>query len=204
MAVDRAQQPTPLAEPADGHVFDAAELRRLVAAARAAQDVIVGVLPPPDVALRATDLLNETIGLLAPYRLDPAAPSSWGDIHRMTDTRLLAPVLHRDQLDVSTVVGRITFGQMYAGANGAVHGGAIPLVFDEALALVANLASQTRTASLKVDYRSVTPVGRELVLRGWVERREGRKLFLAGTLHHGEQLTAEAHALFVVLQPDAP
>src|ERR1700712_3663989 len=121
----------------------------------------------------------------------------------MTPTRLLAPVLVRDQLDSQGVVGRITFGQMYGGANGAVHGGAIPLVFDEALALVANLDRQTRTASLTVDYRAVTPVGRELTIRGWTERTEGRKVFLRGTLHDGETLTAEAHALFVQLREGA-
>jgi acyl-coenzyme A thioesterase PaaI-like protein len=178
-------------------------LRTLASAARRVQDAIVGVEPPPEIAEQATDLLEELAVLLDPYRLNPSAPTSWNDAKRMTPTRLLAPVLLRDQLDSQGVVGRITFGQMYGGANGAVHGGAIPLVFDEALALVSNLGGQTRTASLTVDYRAVTPVGREVAIHGWVEREEGRKLFLRGTLHDGEKLTAEAHALFIRLRAGA-
>jgi acyl-coenzyme A thioesterase PaaI-like protein len=189
--------------PDDVAVAGVEELRRLTAAGRTVQNSIVGVLPPAETAERATALLTEVAALLEPYRLDLDGPASWDDLDRFNPTRLLSPVTRRDQLDSQTFVGRVTFGPLYGGANGAVHGGAIPLVFDEALAQLANLDGQTRTASLTVDYRSVTPLGRELTIRGWIERVEGRKVFLRATLHHGDTLTAEAHALFVRLRPGA-
>lgn len=178
-------------------------LRGLASAARTVQDSIVGVAPPPEIALRATLMLEQLAALLQPYAIDPDAPTSWDDMHRMTHTRLLAPVLHRDRLDSEGLVAHVTFGQLHGGANGAVHGGAIPLVFDEGFAQVANFNGQTRTASLTVDYRAVTPLHRELTLRCWLEREEGRKVFVRGTLHDGDTLTVDAHGLFVRLRPGA-
>ncbi|WP_235735286.1 PaaI family thioesterase [Nocardioides alcanivorans] len=59
-----------------------------------------------------------------------------------------------------------------------------------------------RTAYLKVDYRSLTPVGRTLRARVWVDRIEGRKLFARGTLHDGDRLCAEMDGLFIeVIDP---
>ncbi|APB01194.1 hypothetical protein NS506_07169 [Nocardia seriolae] len=59
----------------------------------------------------------------------------------------------------------------------------------------------TRTAFLHVDYRSITPLNTELKVHGWVERQEGRKVFVRATLHDGDRLCAEAHGLFVLLKP---
>lgn len=187
----------------DREVASEQTLRELASAARTVQNSIVGVAPPPEVARQATAMLEQLATLLQPFAIDPDAPSTWDDLHRMTPTRLLAPELHRDRLDAGGLLGRVTFGQLYGGANGAVHGGAIPLIFDEGFAQVANYNGQTRTASLTVDYRAVTPLGRELTLRCWLERDEGRKVYVRGTLHDGETLTVDAHALFVRLRPGA-
>lgn len=58
------------------------------------------------------------------------------------------------------------------------------------------------TANLTVDYRSPTPLLRELVFRGWCEKVEGRKIFTRGTLHHGDTLCAESAGLFISMRPE--
>jgi acyl-CoA thioesterase FadM len=64
---------------------------------------------------------------------------------------------------------------------------------------VAGTAAASRTASLTVDYRSLTPIGTELVVEGWVDRVDGRKIFVSGRLLDGDRVCAEAHGLFVAV-----
>jgi acyl-coenzyme A thioesterase PaaI-like protein len=75
--------------------------------------------------------------------------------------------------------------------------------FDDLLGMAAAMhaGSVTRTASLTVDYRSVTPLNTELTVRAWAERQDGRKVYVRATMHDGDRLCAEAHGLFIVLKP---
>ncbi|MCO1660645.1 PaaI family thioesterase [Pseudonocardia humida] len=118
----------------------------------------------------------------------------------------LTPVLVLDDHDEQRASGRVSFGRYYLGGNGAVHGGAIPLVFDDLMGRLANTGARkpSRTAYLKVDYRSITPIEQELRVTTWFESEQGRKRLLHGTLHHGDRLCAEAQGLFVELKPGQP
>jgi acyl-coenzyme A thioesterase PaaI-like protein len=118
----------------------------------------------------------------------------------------MAPHLIVDESDANSARGRVTFGRYYLGGNGAVHGGAIPLVFDEILGRLSSCAgrSRARTAYLHVDYRSITPVEKELTVHAWFEREEGRKRFMRATLYDGDRLCAECNGLFVELLPGQP
>jgi acyl-coenzyme A thioesterase PaaI-like protein len=103
----------------------------------------------------------------------------------------------------ATVEGRITFTEPYEGAPGCVHGGFIASAFDEVLGVAQSASGHPgMTANLTVDYRSPTPLLRELVFRGWCERVEGRKIYTRGTLHHGETLCAESTGLFISMRPE--
>jgi acyl-coenzyme A thioesterase PaaI-like protein len=108
--------------------------------------------------------------------------------------------------DLQSVHGVVTFGRYFLGGGGAVHGGAIPLLFDEVLGRLASCGGRAaaRTAYLHTDYRSITPVGEELSVRGWFVSEQGRKRLLRATLTHGDTLCAEAEGLFIVLRPDQP
>jgi acyl-coenzyme A thioesterase PaaI-like protein len=108
-----------------------------------------------------------------------------------------------DHLDDRTVHGRVTFSEFFYGSRRAVHGAATAAIFDEALGRVSleGGRERTRTAYLKVDYRSIAPLNTELTFRGWTDRHEGRKLFLAGELRSGDTLIAEAQALYITLHP---
>lgn len=103
----------------------------------------------------------------------------------------------------AAVEGRVTFGNSYEGAPGCVHGGFIASTFDEVLGVAQSASGNPgMTVNLTVDYRSPTPIKRELVFRGWCEKVEGRKIFTRGTVHAGDTLCAEATGLFVSMRPE--
>ena len=96
------------------------------------------------------------------------------------------------------VLGRVTFGSAYEGPPGCVHGGYIAAVFDELLGSAQSLSGeQGMTAHLGVGYRMPTPLHVPLLLEGWLDRREGRKIYARATLHAEGELTAEASGLFI-------
>lgn len=102
--------------------------------------------------------------------------------------------------DEAHVEGRARFGAAYEGPPGSLHGGFIAAAFDEVLGLAQSLAGRMgMTGTLKIVYRSPTPLYEELRFRAWVDRVEGRKIFVAGTCHAGERLTAEAEGIFIAV-----
>jgi hypothetical protein len=98
--------------------------------------------------------------------------------------------------------GEHVFDAPWCGPPTAVHGGVIALVFDELLGSK-NVVNEVGgfTGTLEVKYRSLTPLGEPIRLRAWIDRREGRKTWTKGTMHHGALLCAEAHGVFIA--PDA-
>jgi acyl-coenzyme A thioesterase PaaI-like protein len=108
--------------------------------------------------------------------------------------------------DRENVTGKVTFGRYFLGGGGAVHGGAIPLLFDEVLGRLSSTGGRApaRTAYLHTDYRSITPIGEELTVRGWFVSEQGRKRMLRAELKHRDTLCAEAEGLFIELRPDQP
>lgn len=102
------------------------------------------------------------------------------------------------------VEGTVTFGRWFMGGGMAVHGGAVTLLFDEVLGILASIAARTitRTAYLHTDYRALTPIDTELHATGWIDRIEGRKIFVRGELRHGDVVCAEADAMFLQLRPE--
>jgi acyl-coenzyme A thioesterase PaaI-like protein len=90
------------------------------------------------------------------------------------------------------------FDAPYNGPPTAVHGGVIALVFDELLGTLGALRDIGGfTGTLTVRYRSLTPIGKTIVMRAWIDRREGRKCFIKGTMHHGDRLCADAEGVFI-------
>ena len=57
------------------------------------------------------------------------------------------------------------------------------------------------TAYLHIDYRSPTPLHTELTMRAWIHDRVDRKIWVRGTIHDDERLTAECEGLFISMQP---
>ena len=114
-----------------------------------------------------------------------------------------APALVIDKMAYGDFRGRVTFGRYFLGVNGAVHGGAIPLLFDEVLGRVVGKPGQrARTAYLNTNFRALTPLDTELDVVGSIERSDGRKHFARCELRHGDVVCADAAGLFIALRPD--
>lgn len=104
--------------------------------------------------------------------------------------------------DGDAIEADVTFGSAYEGPPGCVHGGYVAAAFDEVLGAAQSLSgTQGMTASLRVDYRSPTPLRTPLRIRAWVERRDGRKIWVTGQMHAGDRLCAEAEGLFIAFDP---
>jgi acyl-coenzyme A thioesterase PaaI-like protein len=100
--------------------------------------------------------------------------------------------------DDRTIILHIRFGSAYEGPPGSVHGGVVAATFDEVLGMTQSLSGEPgMTGTLSVKYRRPTPLHRDLRFVGTLERVDGRKIFTRGRCFAGDDLTAEAEALFV-------
>ncbi len=118
--------------------------------------------------------------------------------------RGLAPATTIEYEHSAEVRGHVTFGLRFGG-TAAVHGGAISLFFDDFLGRLANhsaVGSVARTAYLRVDYRRLTPLQTTLICKAWVDKVEGRKRFLRGSIAHEGTVLAEAEGLWVQGRPE--
>jgi len=178
----------------------------MIESLRRFQDDVTAGAPPADLI----DEVTRTLTILSERLRPHSVPEREQLTGQQTDVpgrgQAMSPVIIIDEADERTARGRVTFGRFYLGGNGAVHGGAVPLMFDELLGRLANSGGRvpSRTAYLHVNFRSITPVGRELRLEGRFDREEGRKRFLLGELYDGDTLCADAEGLFVQLRPGQP
>ncbi|MFI9508254.1 PaaI family thioesterase [Nocardia sp. NPDC052566] len=159
--------------------------------------------PTDELAIETIDLLKQLNDKLDAAVVDEWSAPTWTRIDLPARGNITLPPFLVDRADRDGVDARLTFRTFHLGGNAAAHGGQIAAGFDDLLGMAAavHAGAVTRTASLTVDYRSVTPLNTELTLHAWAERQEGRKVFVRATLHDGDRLCAEAHGLFIVLNP---
>ena len=182
----------------DGYTGMIDELRDLL-------DRVAAAAPTTELVTDATKVLADLNARLAEYAVDESDQVSGRLVTVPGRGQLAVPAVHVDQLDDLRMTGRVRFGRHFLG-SGAVHGGAIPLLFDDLLGRLALAGgrSRSRTAFLHVDYRSITPIDTDLRVEVHFEREDGRKRYLRGSLHCGDRLCAEATGLFVALRPGQP
>ena len=120
--------------------------------------------------------------------------------------RTMCPPFVVDQQSSEQLSGMVVFGTHFLGRNGAAHGGAVAMLFDEVFGQLANRPGQprARTAHLEVDYLRITPVDRRLQVEATVERQEGRKQWLVGTLFDDDGPSARASVLMMRLREGQP
>ncbi len=99
------------------------------------------------------------------------------------------------------IVGRFRLGQEYQGGSGFLHGGIIALLLDEAMGKAARFHSEHAvTAELRVEYKRPIPAGAEIVVEGFVTRRDGRQLYHEGEIRTAAgALLARGEGRFVVI-----
>jgi acyl-coenzyme A thioesterase PaaI-like protein len=101
----------------------------------------------------------------------------------------------------------VRFPRFYLGGNGAAHGGAHSLLFDDVMGRVMNhhRSGVARTAKLTINYRRITPIEVELTYDVTVDRVSGRKRFGSGRLYDPSgAVVADCEALFLELLPGQP
>lgn len=108
-------------------------------------------------------------------------------------------------------IARYTPDSKYMAIPGGVYGGLIASLFDchgtgsaaaficqtEGISLEAPIDVRCVTASLKVDYKKMTPMGVELVLIGKLRSLSGRKVIVDMTLTANGEVCAEGEILAV-------
>jgi acyl-coenzyme A thioesterase PaaI-like protein len=173
---------------------------------RTLQDKVVSSNPPESVWDEVSAQMGVAIELLEPWwEPEWQRPAGMRTDLPGRGNPLLVPFVPREESD-NHLTGHVEFRPFHLGGNGAAHGGTLPLLFDD---IMGHLASQggrsvARTAFLKVNFRKITPIGRELQVDATVDRIDGRKRWLTGRLFDGESLFADAEALFVELLPGQP
>ncbi|WP_067847802.1 PaaI family thioesterase [Nocardia lijiangensis] len=159
--------------------------------------------PSDELALETIAVLKELNDKLDAAIVDEWSAPAWTRVDLPARGNITLPPFVVDRAGPDGVEARITFRTYHLGGNKAAHGGQIAVGFDDLLGMAAalNAGGVTRTASLTIDYRSITPLDTALRLHAWAERKEGRKVYVRATLHDGDRLCAEANGLFIVLKP---
>ncbi|GAA1546413.1 hotdog fold domain-containing protein [Nocardioides humi] len=189
-----------------GIVVDDLAYEALVGATRNFLDALAVAVPDGPTADRLTADLAGWAGVLGGLAAEErdrlfgrrAGIASYG--------QAMTPAYRVLERDDAGLRGVARFGRYFHGGKGAAHGGAVPLLFDELFGRVINGEGRppARTAYLHVDFRAVVRLDRDLGLRVWREREEGRKQYVRGEIRDGDVVCAEAEALFVALRPGQP
>lgn len=185
---------------------------------RAVLDELLATSAPVEELERTRAIINQAVSLLRSrphsHNYEGPAEGSLAPMNTFLDRSpiigAINPLSVPMRMDIegdggsgSTIVGHATFAAAYEGPPGCVHGGFIAAYFDEVLGMAQSLSGNPgMTVNLTVDYRAPTPLKQPVVFRGRVVSIEGRKISVAGTLHHGETLCAEAKGLFVSMRPE--
>lgn len=107
--------------------------------------------------------------------------------------------------DAQRAFCRIVLPRRFQGWSGMAHGGVTGTLLDEIMAhAVIHFLGQAVTASMETRYRAPVPLGKELLVQGWVKSQNRRlvqaqaELYLAGEEDKGRPL-AQATARFMLL-----
>jgi acyl-coenzyme A thioesterase PaaI-like protein len=180
---------------------------RFVDAVRTLQDLTRGADAPDDVVAEAADLVERVNGLLGPHLADEWHAPSGRRFDLPNRGSILSIPMDLTITEDRRIRGSAVFRRFHLGRNGAVHGGSLAHLFDSLLGFTAFKLSESqkqRTAFLHVNYRKIVPIDTTLDVEAYIDRIEGRKIFVAGRILDGADVLSEAEALFVMLKPGQP
>lgn len=98
-----------------------------------------------------------------------------------------------------SICAKVIFDEHKQGAPGILHGGAIAAVIDEAMgAAVFEYGKGGFTATMTVNYHQPIPLFKEISIRAWVEKSEGKKVYaVCEALLPDGTLAASGTGLFI-------
>jgi acyl-coenzyme A thioesterase PaaI-like protein len=180
---------------------------RFIDAVRELQDHARAVDAPDGVITEAADLLDKVSALLTPFDADEWHSPSGRRMDLPVRGNILTIPMSAHKTEDGRMQGWARFGRFHLGRNGAVHGGSLGMLFDTVLGLTGAVLTgsrRQRTAYLKINYRNIVPIDKELQFDAGIDQVDGRKIFVSGRLTDGDTLLSEADALFVKLKPGQP
>lgn len=180
---------------------------RFVDAVRTLQDHARAADAPDAVIAEAADLIEKVSALLAPFEADEWHSPSGRRMDLPNRGNVMSVPVNLVVTEDGRIGGTARFRRFHLGRNGAVHGGALGLLFDSLLGFTTAKLTKSpfqRTAHLGIDYRKVVPIEKELRVDAGIDRIDGRKIFVSGRLLDGDELLTEADALFIRLEPGQP
>jgi len=182
---------------------DLSAFAELMDAFRELQQTLCVITPSEEASRAATAALTDVTAGLQAFKVRPHDDRPARELAmRGIGHPVFVPYRAHDT-STTTLIGSVTFTYAHMGGGGAVHGGVVTMLFDDLLGMFVGRRGLfgSRTAYLKVDFRSATPVHQDLRVEATIDRIEGRKTFVSGVLSHGDAVCAVAEALFV--QPKA-
>jgi acyl-coenzyme A thioesterase PaaI-like protein len=105
--------------------------------------------------------------------------------------------------DGDTVTASFRPRDEFRGFHDILHGGVIATALDEILAWTSILVVgyMAVTAKLDLRFRNAAPSGVDYQLEGNLVERRGRRLVMTASCRAGDDLVAEANALFLTTDP---
>lgn len=184
------------------------ERHRLATSLRHLLDAVVRTGADEATLAQAADTVDRLTDTLSTQTFARTTEISW-DSYR-AEMSLVGGVAHpaAAQLRMSHIAdeaaGTVTLGPAFEGGPGLVHGGVVSLLLDHAMAFAtATLGRPVVTATMTLDFRRPTPLGEPLDVRSRIERVDGRKVHVTGSISAHDETTVECTGLFIQLQPDA-
>lgn len=136
---------------------DGEAYRELLAELRRLQHAVATAAPPAAVTAELLGPLREATERLAGHAVPERARLAGGSAVSGPGHPLLVPYTLEAQ-DGNGLRGTVEFGAAHLGGGGAVHGGMLPLLFDDFLGIFVSMlgGDRSRTAFLTVNYRRIT------------------------------------------------
>ena len=207
MAGDHQKHPGGGFNPPEPTTKGGPDYGRFIDAVRKLQNHARAVDAPDEVITEAADQLEKLSALLSPFDADEWQSPSGRRMDLPVRGNILTVPMSARKTEDGRIRGWARFARFHLGRNGAVHGGSLGTLFDTVLGMTSSVLTggpYQRTAYLKINYRHIVPIEKELQIEAEIDRVEGRKIFVSGRLSDGDTLLTEADALFVRLKPGQP
>ena len=196
----------------DGAEPGTAARRRVAGAARTLIDAIVSSGASPETLDEVVAILETQAARLEPdgrtsrydgtggIRFDGGSNAAVFETHPILGpSNPMAPPLVVEPV-AGGAVGTVTYDHRFEGVPGCVQGGFLAAAFDVVLGRSASGAGiPAVTGTLTVRYRRPTPLHTTLRFEGTLDRVEGRQVFCTARVFAGDDVTAEADAVFVTV-----
>src|SRR5262249_40319832 len=165
VAGDHQQHPGGGFNPPEPTTKGGPDYGRFVDGVRRLQDHARAVDAPDEVITEAADHLEKLSALLSPYDADEWDSPSGRRMDLPMRGNILTVPMSAGRGEAGGIPGGARSARFHPGRNGAVHGGAMGMLFDTVLGLTSATLTggpYQRTASLKIDYRHIVPIEKEL------------------------------------------